>query len=160
MKKISTRPLFWLFCGHLANIKKCYMHFFTHSLCVSVAKVFNEERWSNLDCIFKIRSRVKMEMCFCDYLLCIISSICRFTYLKFFIISSSFFFPGILNSWLRLHGSEEGHSTFQVTGMIRGFWVWNFRFWDFFLVGKFGQVFFGLVWFIKFGYSKQSENLW
>ena len=37
----------------------------------------------------------------------------------------------------------RGHSRFQVTRMIEGFWwVWNFRFRDF-LVGKFGECFFG-----------------
>ena len=38
---------------------------------------------------------------------------------------------------------EEGFSGFQVTGMIEGcFWVWVFRFQDY------------------FGYSKQSEDSW
>ena len=42
-----------------------------------------------------------------------------------------------------LFRTPGGYSGFQVTGMIEGlFWVWNFRFREFFWVGKFWQVFF------------------
>ena len=126
IKKISTRPLFWLFCSHFGKYQEML---YTFLYTFQQQKCFMENAEAIWTCIFKIRSRVKMEMCFCDYLLCIISSICRFTYLKFFIISSSFFFPGILNSWLiRLHGSEGGTPHFKWQGWSQdsGFEIFDF----------------------------------
>ena len=65
--------------------------------------------------------------------------------------------------YFRQYLAQEGDSGFQVMGMIKGFfWVWNFRFRDFFWVGKSGEYF---CWWIDlsrdfWGYSKQSEDLW
>ena len=51
----------------------------------------------------------------------------------------------IADRYLKKGFSPMGYSGFQVKWMIdRIFWVWNFRFWDFFGgVGKFGKYVFG-----------------
>ena len=45
-------------------------------------------------------------------------------------------------------GGGGGYSGFQVTGMIEGFfWVWNFRFRDFFGYENLASIFLGsLIW--------------
>ena len=76
-----------------------------------------------------------MEMCFCDYLLCIIPSICASHFiLKFFIISSSFFFAGILNSWLIikkaiLHISSDRDDQRIFSGFEIKFFDFGISFW-------------------------------
>ena len=53
--------------------------------------------------------------------------------------------------------AQGGYSGFQVTGMIEGFfWVWNFRFRDFFGYEKLASIFLGsLIWVGFFGVLKR-----
>ena len=157
---LTVLRLFWQISRNAIYISLYILYTFQQQKC------FMENAEAIWTCIFKIRFRVKMEMCFCDYLLCVISSICASH-----IWSFSSFRLQFSSRVYSIHGSgcmgqtEVGAPDFKWQEWSEDFfWVSNFRFWDFFLVGKFGQVFFGLVWFIKFGfffaYSKQSENLW
>ena len=54
--------------------------------------------------------------------------------------------------------NHGGHSRFQKTGMIKGFfWVQDFWFRDFYEVGKSGTYLFGVAWF-KQGFFGGTQN--